>query len=357
MYSYKQLCELTGAEYLQGNSRKRHLEGYGENGFHRFFDFEKSSYGKYSISKVYDEPLPMVDERKKGNRSIYSVYIELLLMNHLSSKKKSHTETFMRKDLWKMLGMINEKYITMSDESLLRIDKTITNYEIADFRIRCNQKLESIIKSALNSLKARFLIDWEMQTIISKLLPNGDRVWVEATDEDKKEIIVAKRQVLGELNCDDIFSVYSKRLQKQFNSRVNELLNEKFNWDYFFKRYKVIFDAKNIREAIPETEVILNKLLLNNEIVKYLNNEAKKNYENKMEIYERRLAEATSEEEYELASRKWKPPVNYILAQALLTDELIKIDGTSDNNKQSKIMNQIFDMAREYEDVDDIFTD
>ena len=51
VYSYKELCELTGAEYQRGSGKNRQLDGYGEFGFHRFFDFEKIGSGKYIIKE------------------------------------------------------------------------------------------------------------------------------------------------------------------------------------------------------------------------------------------------------------------------------------------------------------------
>ena len=67
VYSYKELCELTGAEYQRGSGKNRQLDGYGEFGFHRFFDFEKIGYGKFLITKILESPLKIFDRRKFGN--------------------------------------------------------------------------------------------------------------------------------------------------------------------------------------------------------------------------------------------------------------------------------------------------
>ena len=153
VYSYKQLCELTGAEYKAGTSRNCQLQGLGDLGFHRFFNFEKVGHGKYIILEVYDVPLPPEDKRKIGNHSVYVIYIELLLMHHLSKQGVSHVETFMRKDLWRMLGMINEKYGKLSNEDMYQINPMFTKFEVKNFYLRSNQKLEKILSSPDIALK------------------------------------------------------------------------------------------------------------------------------------------------------------------------------------------------------------
>ena len=71
------MCELTGAEYKYGTSRNCQLQGLGEFGFHRYFDFEKSSHGKYKVLKIYDEHLPQEDLRHFGNaRDVHTIHIK-----------------------------------------------------------------------------------------------------------------------------------------------------------------------------------------------------------------------------------------------------------------------------------------
>ena len=127
VYSYKQICELIGAEYTTGNAKKAQLEGDGETSFKRFFDFEKIK-SKFIITDIYDEALP-VGGRSKGNKSVYSTFIELILMNYLA-EQNNNSEIFTRRKLWVLLGMTNNKYGKVSKESLKALDKSITDYEI-----------------------------------------------------------------------------------------------------------------------------------------------------------------------------------------------------------------------------------
>lgn len=351
IYSYKQLCELTNVEYKQGAGRTAYLEGMGENGFHRFFNFEKSGYGKYKVTEIYETPIDIIDKRKIGGKSVYSVYIELLLMQHLSKQKSSHVETFMRKDLWLMLGMVNEKYGNISSEKLKDINSMFTKFEIKNFYVRSNQKLERILTSALNNLKNRFLIEWELLTIIHTE-KSGKEEWIVANDEQKKEILVAKREVLTKLGYDNAFQIFIHNKQEDFFEEVNDLLYERFGWDYFFKRYKIIFDAKNIQAAIPETELNLNKILLNKKIVDYSKTEAQKLYDKSINRYNETLNIATDANELAtLMMNTWKLPDNYVLVQSLLADELIKID-----YDEKVVLEQALDMDGEYEAMEQFFS-
>ena len=353
VYSYKELCELTGTEYQRGSGKNRQLDGYGEFGFHRFFDFEKIGYGKYIIKEIYKESLPIIDNREKGNHSVYSVFIELILMHHLSKNGKSHTETFMKKDMWQMLGMINEGYVKLSEDDLYLINPLFTKFEIKDFYMRTNQKLEKITISALNNLKRRCLIEWELLTVIHTTV-NGCEKWIIANDEQRKEILKAKRQVLIEFGLDSVFQVFSKNKQKAYFKAVNNILHEWYNWDYYFQKYKVIFDAKNIIKAIPQTEIDLNKALLNKEVISYLNEEALKNYNRSQEKYQKRINSAQNENELmEAINRKTLPP-NYVLAQTLLADELLRIDKVRIKNEF--ILEQSIDLESEYDDIENYFS-
>ena len=143
-------------------------------------------------------------------------------------------------------------------------------------------------------------------------------------------------------------------MQSVFFDEVNNLLFEKYGWDYFFKRYKIIFDAKNIRKAIPETESNLNKALLNQEVILYLNTEAQKQYDKSIKEYNDSIDSAETEDELMIAMNQWKLPPNYVLAQSLLADELIKVDYTDNDDKIT--VDQSIDLESEYAEIEQFFT-
>lgn len=340
---------MTGAEYTNGSAKKAQLEGDGVTGFRRFFDFEKIK-NKFIITDIYDEELP-IGGKSRGNRNVYSAFIELILMNYLA-EQNNDSEIFTRRKLWLLLGMTNDKYGKVSNESLKALDKSITDYEINHFYNRSNRKLERILLSALGNLRSRRLIDWELQTVICKD-NNGEEEWFVADDQEKNIILDTEYTVLHEFGFQKIIQVFSTFKTDEYFNRVNEILYEKHKWKRFYKRFKILYVAKNIRQSISDVEASLNKALLNTEVANFLNNEAEKIYADAMEKYDQQLGDAINNKGDVMAAiHSWKPPINYILAQNMLVDELIRI-GHNDNRIT---LDQIVDFAAEDKELDSLFS-
>lgn len=342
---------MIGAKYTTGESKKAQLNGDGETSFRRFFDFEKDKT-KFIITDIYDEELP-IGGKTRGNKSIYSTFIELILMNYLANQNND-MEIFTRRKLWVLLGMTNEKYGRISNDSLKSLDESITDYEINHFYNRCNRKLDKILLSALGNLRNRRLIDWELQTVICKDGYNGEE-WFVANSNEKKEILDIEYTILHEFGFQKMIQVFSTFKTDEYFKRVNELLEKKHGWKRFYKRFKIIYVAKNIRRSISEVEVSLNKALLNDNVADYFIEEAEKIYKEAMQKYDERLEEAYNNYgDIVTALHSWKPPIDYIVAQNMLVDELIRI-GHNDNKIT---LNHIIDYATEEdEELDFLFPD
>lgn len=271
-------------------------------------------------------------------------------MNYLA-EQNNDSEIFTRRKLWVLLGMTNNKYGKVSKESLKALDKSITDYEINHFYNRSNRKLERILLSALGNLRNRRLIDWELQTVICKD-NNGEEEWFVANDNEKKEILDAEYTVLHEFGFQKIIQVFSTFKTEEYFYRVNEILYDKHKWKRFYKRFKIIYVAKNIRQSISDVEISLNKALLNTEVANFISNEAERIYDDAMQKYDKHLGDIIKNKGDVIAAlHSWKPPVNYILAQNMLVDELIRI-GHNDNRIT---LDQIIDFATEDEELDALF--
>ena len=342
------MCELTGAKYTTGEAKKAQIAGDGETGFKRFFDFEKIK-SKFIVTDIYDEELP-VGGKARGNKNVYSTFVELILMNYLS-EQNNDSEIFTRRKLWLLLGMTNDKYGKVSNESLKALDKSITDYEINHFYNRSNRKLERILLSALGNLRNRRLIDWELQTVICKDSSGKDE-WFVADDEEKKIILDTEYTVLHEFGFQKIIQVFSTFKTEEYFNRVNEELYNNHKWKKFYKRFKIIYVAKNIRQSISEVEISLNKALLNTEVANFLNNEAERIYEDAMQKYDKHLSDVVNNKGDVIAAlNSWKPPINYILAQNMLVDELIR----TGHNDNKITLDQIINLATEDEELDALF--
>ena len=321
--NYKVLCELLGQQVKSGKSRKLQLED-----FKRYFDWEKSGQA-FVITDIYDTPLTKEDKRKLGNNSIYVQCIEVILLQYLS-KQEGYTRTFTKRAWWEMLGITNHKYGRVSENQLKNLDYTVTPFEIKHFYQRCNKKLEQILFSALNSLKNRKLIIYEIQTVIVESDKKGKGRFFLALDDDKKKILQVERHVLHNvMGYDKMFQVFIRFQQAEFYQKVNELLYEYYGWKHYFKQVKVIYTPEDIKQALPQMEVNLQKELLNKKVIDFLNNNAREFYNNKISEYEEKsknllvdyLGEAPKMEVKSL----WRIPDTYLTAQSILTDELIRI--------------------------------
>lgn len=187
--NYKQLCEILKKETKTGNARKAQLKEFG-----RYFDWEKAGQ-KFIITDIYDTPLEKEDKRKFGNNSIYVRYIEVILLKYLS-QQTGYTRTLTKRKWWELLGIVNSKYSRVSSKELEDLDYSVTAWEIKNFYQRCNKKLEEILFSALNSLKSRKLITYEIQTIIVKRDDKGREIYSEADDNEKKMLLDVEHYVL-----------------------------------------------------------------------------------------------------------------------------------------------------------------
>ena len=148
-----------------------------------------------------------------------------------------------------------------------------------------------------------------------------------------------------------MFQVLSSFRTNEFYQIVNDNIYKKKRWKNYYKRYKVIFDAKNMKESIPDVEAGLKKALLNAKISSFLNNEAENLYFKKLKEYNQNL-------EFEIyrngsvieSMHEFKYPLDYIVAQKLLSNELIYT-----GNYPKDILNQS-DNIEEDEELDLLFS-
>jgi hypothetical protein len=340
--NYKELCAILGQEVKGGKAKKLQIEE-----FKRYFDFEKSGQ-KFIITDIYDAPLTKEDKRKLGNNSIYVKYIELILLHYLS-KQNGYTRTLTKQNWWKLLGMVNQKYNKISRQRLCQLDYTVTKFQIDHFYQRCNKKLEQILFSALNNLKNRKLILWEMQTVIVSYDDNGVMRFQLADDDKKKKILQVERYVLKQvMGFEKIIQVFCRFKQNEYYQLVNENLQELYGWHHYFKQIKLIYTPEDVLEAIQESEVDLQKELLNAKIVTAINENAQEKYDLEQKKLEELHSNLVDETCKGASSGIWKIPDTYLEAQHILTEELINIG----HNKNQFI----FEQFEEDDELNQLFT-
>ena len=335
---YKELCTLVKEEIKGGNSKKLQLKE-----FERYFQYEKHGR-KFLILDIYDTPLPKNDKRKDGNRKIYVTYIESILLTYLY-RLDNNTGYFTKKQLWCLLGMINQLYGKIDIDDLQEIDSNITLWELNKFYQICDYKLSSVLFSALNSLKNRSLITYEEQYVISR---EGEERHI-ANDEEKKIVLEAEKMTLKKMGLYSKSHVALCFKLNEFYKNLNTYLNEHYKWERIYKQYKIIFlDKPYLQEALNENEILLNKLLLNEKVIdavdKHAENLSKTQKEKLDLVYNDALDKLKQDEDIwgdiepmdkESIKKEYKIftyPDCFVQVQKMLSQKLLKID--SDDSKK-----------------------
>lgn len=327
--NYKELCRILNQETLGGKQKQLQILD-----FQRYFEFQKVGH-KFVITDIFTEPIPKEDKRKMGNNSIYVKYIEVILL-HFLSKQKNYTCVLKKNQIWLLLGMVSKKYNNIPMEDLEKLDYSINSFMVNHFYQRCNQRLERILFTALNNLKNRKLLSYQEQIIIVPVKGVG----FIASDDDIRRLDAVAHSVLESMGLISMIQVYCKFKSREFYDEVNDRLRELYGWKYSFKQYKLIYTPENIIKAIPESEVELQRLTLNDSIIETINDGASKlleKNENKWnKAYEKAQKEylafgignpriSNSEVVDENGQKVFHYPPYYMEAQRLLAEELLRI--------------------------------
>ncbi len=281
---YPELCKLVGEKCFKSGSNQRKAQ---EKRFKRYIKWEKSEFNSRTIiiTDIYDEPLPKDDKRQLGNNNIYAKYIESIILRYVYYKHTENQICYITKNqLWRILGMINENYkkipfsILTSDAEYCDVKK----WELDNFYMRCNSKLNSILFKALRNLRNRSLIDWNTQIMIVVPAVEGkfSHHYI-ADDEEIKKILAVERRVLKDMGFESKSHVMCKMKMPQFYQNVNNLLFELYGWERKYERIKLNFNKTDVREALLQDEYKLKMLLLNDLVIEAIDKNAQVTVDNR----------------------------------------------------------------------------
>lgn len=297
--NYKLMCGLIGEDETTGNSKKAQL-----NRWKRYFDFYKEGQ-KFVINEIYDQPFATDDARKR-KEGLYVKYIELLLLEYLS-KQSDYKVTVDNREMYRILGMTNENYSIRSKMKSIAanemIRQTITknvsrfvftnppvvsDFNINNFYLRAEQKLNKILYSALNSMKNRFLIDYKKVNLIAEFvgLKNG-RTYLdcrESTAHEDKQILEAKNLIISQMGYNNVTEIMLCYKCEEFYNRFDEYVKKNYGWERCYPQLRIVY-IDDIAKQIPLKVEEIRKLSyedkksqLNAEIIKSLNIQAEKRY-------------------------------------------------------------------------------
>lgn len=302
----------------------------------RFFKYEKYGH-RFVITEVYDSPYEKDDKRVKGNNRVYVTYIESILLNYFI-QHNGNKFSFTKRQLWEILGIVNENYFKFSYkmEELITIlhkyDSRLQPWQIERFYSRSESQLIGIVKSALNSLQKRVLINykddvfWACQNQkisfeitepwqISKIL-EFERETIDELVGDTKKVIKEGKEIIVPTDKRDVFYNRDKNINREvFFDLVNKKIKDSLGFDFVYKKYSIICNRNYLAKGLAENEQML-KRELNSKVILKVNELAQKDFDQ-------------NKENIKSGKTYFKYPNYYVNIQKFLSEKLLDIDITA----------------------------
>lgn len=273
--NYKELCKLLGIEPKTSNSKKKQLREINE-----LIKYRKSG-NSFIIEEIYNKKVVKAqsvkprDKRYKNPKNIYAKYIQNIILQYLNYNTSDGIIYMTKTDVYKMLGLINKSFGSIeSEKEFLEIFNNITMEEINIVKTQAYAKMNSILKSALNSLRSKRLISYFTIVTVQDLEGN----FRTATDTEIQKIDSIEHEILQELGCSYIWEIYEKKIYRTFYDKVHVEM-EKEGWKYAQRKLKIIFTNKYIVEEMNKLTLELQKIQLNEELMLFLKKDLEKKHE------------------------------------------------------------------------------
>lgn len=321
--NYAVFCELVGQSKTTGCSKKAQLAEW-----QRYIEYERDGQ-KFFIIKIKD--IPDAPNEHRVRQGLYVAYIEYLLMKYLANQN-GYEITITKRELYLLLGMTSKRLFdnTLKAQYMDNRDDA-EKAEVLSFYHRAEEKLNSIIISALNSMQGRYLIKYNKEYVISTIeeCDNGYKIFNNRVVTDSAtilEILKIENQALSALGLKSQHDAIVKNKIKAFYDKVNEIAKQAYGWDCISSHLRIIYIADQIKNSLPIHNEKLRKLSteyqmmgLNKSIVNAVNKQAVRRYESQ-----------NSNEWGEDNPMRSKPVYllsdNYVKVQKQLATELIQIN-------------------------------
>ena len=346
--NYNELCSTLDLPIVGGKQKELQMKN-----LERFCKYEKQGH-KFVITEVYDSPYEKEDKRVNGNNSVFVTYIETLLLNQFI-RNDGCKLTFTKRQLWEMLGMVNANYTKYFEKKKLAAELQVyeprlRQWHIDRFYSRSRKKLNDIVKSALNSLKRRKLIDYRDDVIVAckgKKQFEVTRPWqlekiLEIERETLDELVGATKKIIRDgkevtvpTDMRDILFNSDKKVNlKKYLDLRNKKLQATLGFDFIYKRYRIVCNRKYLERGLAENEQMLRQAL-NLKVVDSVNELAQKDFDkNRADLKSGKI--------------HFIYPNYYMDIQKLLSAKLLNID--------EKMINEFFETMQLDAELEELFS-
>ena len=156
-------------------------------------------------------------------------------------------------NLYKLIGLTNNKYKNMPFDVISEIDPEITKFDMSHFYHRTSQRLDSILFTSLDNMSKRMVISYkEIINVVYIDDETGLKVSSVANDMEERWILEINREVLESMGFEYITQVFLSCKSKEYYKKVNALLKKRHGIAYSYKSYKIIYLRNNILNIIPQ---------------------------------------------------------------------------------------------------------
>lgn len=310
--NYKELCEAIGEKPKAGDSKRKQLREIEE-----WIKLRKEGW-TYTVEEVYevrniDLSLPQpktqnkltkkpVTEKKKRGRPKkekpaaedtgfqlfdpktkkkkhrkhifypfpFAKYVKLVLLYYLS-KSEDGFLYMGAKDIYNLVGLVNEKFGDCIEEGLFMSDTGIKYDELAYTKYDANQKARSVFISALKSLKNEKLISYKEEIVLSTL----DRRERVATPDEEKLVLNTEKRAIEALGCKNISEIYRQNKSAGYWDRIEAYLNEmkengEIDWIKYRRVFFIIINTEFVLKEVKRNEAIFYRFQINDNMCSFL---------------------------------------------------------------------------------------
>lgn len=261
--NYRELCDILNIKVTTGKSKQYQLKEL-EN----YCEYDKQGQ-KFIIKVVYDFKKIMIGA--EGN-NMYGKDIQLLLVDLLNQSDSG--ELFISAGaLLRKLDMINDNYM-VARRNIPKLSELteVSQENCYDFYSYTQTSLKGKLESALKGLRSKALIIWENATTVcvknpkiqinefgtikvSRLAKRYDYVDVEtthrrATQWEKDLILECEDKIMTELCCLTLQEVYKRGKWNYFKDKVNKMIFDKANIEYYYSSYDIVYKPELISKAL-----------------------------------------------------------------------------------------------------------
>ena len=335
---------ITKYEELQGGKQKEKTKKI----INQYMLYEKAQQGKQAIEilDIYDEPILVIFEGKgKSNNGFYINRLSAALIQGILQNDKDTFDTTVNK-LIQTIPITNDMYDkakhlidTNNSEELLTLftrffddSEEIKEYMIKNLINSCYNELQNIIFRLLNNLSNNYCVisyDESFQIITT----DGE---VHIANKTERSIIKkAYIKVMKDMGLKNLNSLYYRKAKQihQFYKRVNEYINQKYNYNWHRIRKSITITIED-RERLIE---IYNSYCNNNGV-----SEVKEKFQKRIQTI--------INKDFENNRNKLTQNIDKFYQNTDI-QEMKEIGIFSDNDLQNKAKNGIFQYPEQYREI------